>query len=86
MATLKKPDQWAPGEKAAYTNEVSRYNVMRTIRMIRERSATLDKLVHEGRIAIVGALYDVGSGRVDFFQTTDSSLQPLSVPMAVLPS
>lgn len=85
-ATLKKPDQWAPGEKAAYTNEVSRYNVMRTIRMIRERSATLDKLVHEGRIAIVGALYDVGSGRVDFFQTTDSSLQPLSVPMAVLPS
>jgi carbonic anhydrase/SulP family sulfate permease len=85
-ATLKKPDQWSPGEKVAYANEISRHNVMRTIRMIRQRSATLDKLVLEGKIAIVGALYDVSSGRVDFFQTTESSLQPLPVPMTALPS
>jgi carbonic anhydrase/SulP family sulfate permease len=85
-ATLKKPDQWSPGEKVAYANEISRHNVMRTIRMIRQRSATLDRLVLEGKIAIVGALYDVSSGRVDFFQTTESSLQPLPVPMTALPS
>ena len=85
-ATLKQPDQWSPGEKVAYANEISRHNVMRTIRMIRQRSATLDKLVLEGKIAIVGALYDVTSGRVDFFQTTESSLQPLPVPMTALPS
>ena len=85
-ATLKKPEQWSPVEKAAYANEISRHNVMRTIRMIRQRSATLDKLVLEGKIAIVGALYDVTSGRVDFFQTTESSLQPLPVPMTALPS
>lgn len=85
-ATLKKPDQWSPGEKVAYANEISRHNVMRTIRMIRQRSATLDKLVLEGKIAIVGALYDVSSGRVDFFQTIESSLQPLPVPMTALPS
>ena len=85
-ATLKKPDQWSPGEKVAYANEISRHNVMRTIRMIRQRSATLDKLVLEGKIAIVGALYDVSSGRVDFFQTTEDSLQPLPVPMTALPS
>lgn len=77
---LKKADEWAsPAEKAAYANEMSRLNVIRTIKMIRQRSATLDKLVQEGKIAIVGALYDVTSGRVDFFQTPDSSAQPLPV-------
>jgi carbonic anhydrase/SulP family sulfate permease len=81
-ATLKKPDQWAAGEKAAYTNEISRLNVVRTIKTIRQRSATLNKLVEEGNIAIVGALYDVATGEVSFFQTAESSVTKLSVPMA----
>jgi carbonic anhydrase/SulP family sulfate permease len=65
-ATLKAPDAWAPGEKAAYSNEVSRRNVLRTMKMIRERSSTLDKLVLEGKIAIIGGLYDISTGKVDF--------------------
>ncbi len=79
---VKQPDQWASGEKAAFANEMSRQNVIRTIRVIRERSATLDKLVLEGKIAIVGCLYDVTSGRVDFFQSPQSSVEPLPVAMA----
>ena len=83
-ATLKKADAWAPGEKAAYTNEISRLNVIRTIKTIRQRSATLDKLVLEGKIAIVGALYDVTSGEVSFFQTAESSVSKLGVPMVAV--
>lgn len=83
-ATLKKPDAWAPGEKAAYTNEISRLNVIKTIKTIRQRSATLDKLVLEGKIAIVGALYDVASGEVSFFQTAESSTNKLAVPMVAV--
>jgi carbonic anhydrase/SulP family sulfate permease len=81
-ATLKKPDQWAAGEKAAYTNEISRLNVVRTIKTIRQRSATLNKLVEKGTIAIVGALYDVATGEVSFFQTAESSMTKLGLPMA----
>lgn len=83
-ATLKKADAWAPGEKAAYTNEISRLNVIKTIKTIRQRSATLDKLVVEGKIAIVGALYDVTSGEVSFFQTAESSTNKLDVPMVAV--
>ncbi|MBL9116364.1 MAG: bifunctional SulP family inorganic anion transporter/carbonic anhydrase [Verrucomicrobiaceae bacterium] len=83
-ATLKKPDAWAPGEKAAYSNEISRLNVLQTIRNIRQRSATLDKLVREDKIAIVGALYDVNTGEVSFFQTADSSISPLSATMVAV--
>ncbi|MBL9129787.1 MAG: carbonic anhydrase, partial [Verrucomicrobiaceae bacterium] len=80
--TLKQPAQWQPGEKAAYSNEVARRNVIRTIHIIRERSATLDKLVREGKIAIVGGLYDVGTGQVSFFQTSESSPAKLDLPLA----
>lgn len=79
--TLKKPDEWKAGEKAAYTNEISRLNVVRTIRIIRQRSATLNKLAEEGKIAIVGGLYDVSTGEVSFFQTKDSGFQKNLLPM-----
>lgn len=80
-AACKQPDQWQPGEKAAYANEVARRNVVRTIQVIRERSQALDKLVSEGRIAIVGSLYDVATGQVRFFQTPHSSISKLDVEM-----
>ena len=83
-STLKKPDAWVPGEKAAYSNEISRLNVIKTIRNIRQRSATLDQLVADGKIAIVGALYDVNTGEVSFFQTTESSTSPLSATMVTI--
>lgn len=80
LRTCKRDDEWLPGEKAAYANEVSRRNVLRTMRKIRERSSTLDSLVKDGKIAILGALYDVSTGEVSFFQTPESSSVPLPVP------
>ncbi len=82
--TCKREGEWLPGEKAAYSNEVSRRNVLRTMRMIKERSSTLANMVKEGRLAIVGALYDIQMGEVSFFQTTDSSTVPLSIPTVTL--
>lgn len=82
--TCKREGEWLPGEKEAYANEVSRRNVLRTMRMIQERSSTLAAMVKEGRLAIVGALYDIQMGEVSFFQTADSSTVPLSIPTVTL--
>lgn len=79
--TCKRADQWLPGEKKAYSNEVSRRNVLRTIRVIRERSTALDRLVREGKIAIVGGLYDVSTGQVTFFRTAESSVAEMDLPL-----
>ena len=54
---------------------------MRTIRVIRQRSTTLNRLAEEGKIAIVGGLYDVSTGEVNFFQTQDSGFQKNLLPM-----
>ena len=49
--------------------------------MVRERSTTLDKLVNDGKIAVVGAMYDIATGEISFFQTPESSFEKLPIPM-----
>ncbi len=79
LSTCKRGSAWLPGEKAAYSNEVSRRNVLRTMRMITERSSTLAGLVQAGKLMLVGALYDIQTGMVSFFQTQGSG-SSLSIP------
>ena len=53
-------------ETSALIDAVARQNVMRVVKGIREESHTLDGLVRERRIAIVGAMYDVVTGSIEF--------------------
>jgi len=53
-------------KKEAFVNEVARRNVERTVEIITRDSETLARLVNEGRIAVVGAMYDVVSGNIEF--------------------
>jgi carbonic anhydrase/SulP family sulfate permease len=64
--------QWIPEQKEAYYNEISYKNVLKTMQKIRKESSILDRLVREGKVSIVGAMYDVATGEVTFFQGTDS--------------
>ncbi|MEY5009228.1 MAG: hypothetical protein RLZZ253_367 [Verrucomicrobiota bacterium] len=56
------------GRSADYANVVSRRNVQRTLGVLRERSALLRRLEAEGKIALVGAFYDLQTGRVTFLE------------------
>lgn len=51
---------------AEFVQNVTLTNVRLAIDEIRERSPVLKRLEDEGRIAIVGAMYDVGTGAVEF--------------------
>jgi carbonic anhydrase/SulP family sulfate permease len=42
-------------------------NVVRTMRVVLDRSRTLRRLVEQGQVAIVGGLYDIRTGQVSFF-------------------
>ncbi|MEZ6060396.1 MAG: SulP family inorganic anion transporter [Planctomycetaceae bacterium] len=54
----------SPEEHVRHIDDISGRNVLRTVQLIRQRSATLRRLEDEGRIAIVGAMYDVESGKI----------------------
>jgi carbonic anhydrase/SulP family sulfate permease len=53
-------------EMASLVDAVARQNVIRVVKEIRKQSKTLDGLVRERRIAIVGAMYDVVTGGIEF--------------------
>ncbi|REK18856.1 MAG: sulfate transporter [Planctomycetota bacterium] len=58
--------QARPHEHEHVTNEVARRNVEQSVARILESSAALRALVSEGRLAIVGAMYDVVNGEIAF--------------------
>jgi len=62
-------------EKSIYVDAVARRNVLAAIRSILDRSQTLSALVREGRIAIVGGMYDISTGEIEFL--TDEAASPL---------
>lgn len=69
----------APEEKLAIVSRVSRRHVIRTVGEIVEQSPTLRRLVDEGRVAVVGAMYDADTGKVEFL--TDHAVGLSSRPV-----
>lgn len=51
-----------------FVQRVTTINVKRTVKAISERSTILKELLEQGQIKIVGACYNLKTGKVDFFQ------------------
>jgi carbonic anhydrase/SulP family sulfate permease len=63
---LKDFSNWVDDKKKAFVDEVARKNVLHNIISIRDNSRILDRLTRENKIMIVGAVYDVNTGKVEF--------------------
>ena len=50
-----------------FVENVSAINVRRTVNNIIERSSILEQMVESGEIGIVGAMYDIETGKVEFY-------------------
>lgn len=59
-------DELPPAEREAIVNRVARRNVVHVVQTIPGESKTLARLIAEGRIAVVGALYNVTDGTMEF--------------------
>lgn len=57
-----------------YANDVARANVRQGIEDLMNQSEILAEMVKSGEIKIVGGLYDVSSGQVDFFEAAEDKL------------
>jgi carbonic anhydrase len=53
-------------EKITFVDETARQNVRRVVRQVLAESPALSRLVADGRLAVVGAFYDIASGRIEF--------------------
>ncbi len=65
----KPQGDWVTSEtKLMYVDDVAKRNVARTIAYIRSASRSLRELEAAGKIAILGSMYDIKTGRVTFFE------------------
>jgi len=60
-------------EKQQLVDSVARVNVERVVKSMLAESTTLAKLVREGRIILVGAMYDVATGRIEFLNDLNAT-------------
>ncbi len=56
------------GSNREFVENVSKLNVKLTIDRVRNESPVIAELEREGKIIIVGGVYDVYTGKVDFFE------------------
>lgn len=66
QATYRALREHPAEEMRALVDVVARRNVLRVAEQLRKQSSTLALLVAQGRIEIVGAMYDVVTGDVEF--------------------
>jgi len=67
-------------EREAFVNEVATANVQRMVEQILVQSDTIRNLVEEGRIAVVGAMYDVTTGDMVFLNDLKASTASEPLP------
>ena len=61
-----------PAERLEFTNGVARRNVERAVETLRRQSKALSALVAAGKLAIVGAMYDVVTGDIAYLGEPES--------------
>ncbi len=66
LPKLKLIAESADMERNQFIEDVARRNVIQSVNNIVATSQTIRNLADDGRLAVVGAIYDVTSGRVEF--------------------
>lgn len=69
----------SPEDQRAFADKIAKDNVIRVLHDILEQSGTIRRLVEQRKIALVGAMYDVGSAEIEFFLDESIGLSPDTV-------
>ena len=64
-----------------FVEKVSEINVRRSVAEVLRRSEIIKDLVHEGKLGIIGAMYDVTSGQVNFYRDTFLTKAPANAEL-----
>jgi len=58
-------------KNAAFVENVSAINVKRTVKSIIERSFIIEQMIENGEIGVVGAMYNIDTGKVEFYNEVE---------------
>jgi carbonic anhydrase len=66
----KDTQQNRTSAKEEFVERVAEINVRKSVQEVLTRSAIIKELVEKGQVGIIGAMYDVASGKVNFYEDT----------------
>jgi carbonic anhydrase len=69
----------------SFVENVASINVRRTVKSIIERSFIIEQMVESGEIGVVGAMYNIDTGKVEFYPGTSYIKDELSPDFSVAP-
>jgi carbonic anhydrase len=78
-AVQAKESILASGDNEAFVQKVADTNVRLAVQLIRTKSPLLSAMEASGEIAIVGAMYDVETGKVEFNVDISTSITNMSI-------
>ncbi|RXR20537.1 carbonic anhydrase [Flavobacterium amnicola] len=58
-------------KNSEFVENVAEINVKRTVKSIIQRSYILEQMIENGEIGIIGAMYNIETGKVEFYNTTE---------------
>lgn len=58
------------GKNPEFVDKVARIHVKRTVESAVERSTILRSMIEDGEVGLIGAMYHIESGKVEFFEDT----------------
>ncbi|MCE9564348.1 MAG: bifunctional SulP family inorganic anion transporter/carbonic anhydrase [Planctomycetes bacterium] len=73
LGTCKGFDHLPPNEREAFANSVARRNVQFSVETLLRESQALADLVAAGKIMVIGALYDVATGGIEFLPAPEGN-------------
>lgn len=73
IETFKRANALSEEESEALIDDIVRQNVQRTVEQMLARSSAIREAHHQGKIMVVGAVYDVRTGNIEFL---DPAQQP----------
>ncbi len=73
-ARLRRVNRSSPEEMEQFVNDVAKANVLRTCQQLLEMSDAIRKLVRERQVIVVGAVYDVVTGTLEFVTPNGTAL------------
>ncbi|MEI2739049.1 MAG: carbonic anhydrase family protein [Chitinophagaceae bacterium] len=63
--------EYRNSKNSMFVENVAAINVRRSVKSIIERSYIIEQLVENGEIGVVGAMYDVETGQVEFYEDVE---------------
>jgi carbonic anhydrase len=71
--TCRDLDRVATADKELFVDAVARRNVERSVQTMLQQSQTLSRLVRDGRVVVVGAMYNIVTGDIEFLTDAGTS-------------